>query len=169
MGRMLTYQTTDCLNIFAERYLPVANRRKQRIMIIRHSTYMNTEKQYVLLHTLPRNLIIKRRLGPSWRIMRRKPSTTNSLSSQTIRRLTTGVNLVGEDIDGELMAMSTIHHRAHQLDAVKPIGDMSVSMRLTCTISISTCQNAYDQQNHDYGKLGAYVVRVNNRIIIQIA
>jgi len=95
--------------------------------------------------------------GPSWRIMR--PQTVNDqlfIKAKRIRTIeTTGVNLVGEDIRGELMAivnysiMGLIQLEKGYADSV----DMSSEEATALYDKYATAaKQLMERKNHDYGE-----------------
>lgn len=95
--------------------------------------------------------------GPSWRIMR--PQTVNDqlfIKAKRIRTIeTTGVNLVGDDVRGELMAivnysvMGLVQMREGYADGV----DMTAERATELYDAIVTeAKDLMVRKNHDYGE-----------------
>lgn len=95
--------------------------------------------------------------GPSWRIMR--PQTVNDqlfIKAKRIRTIeTTGVNLVGDDVKGELMAivnysvMGLIQMREGYADGV----DMTAARATELYDGIvEEARELMQRKNHDYGE-----------------
>lgn len=120
---------------------------------------MNTEKQYDTVTQRCREIFIYKMkdYGPSWRIMR--PQTVNDqlfIKAKRIREIeTTGVNLVGESIDGELMAIvnysiiGLIQLECGYADSV----DMSREHALDLYDKyLDRAKTLMINKNHDYGE-----------------
>ena len=95
--------------------------------------------------------------GPSWRIMR--PQTVNDqlfIKAKRIREIeTTGVNLVGESVEGELMAIvnysviGLIQLRNGYADAVDMSSEKAVELYDAYT---GEAKQLMLRKNHDYGE-----------------
>ncbi len=120
---------------------------------------MKTAEQYDKVIAQCRDIFIKKMkdYGPSWRIMR--PQTVNDQLFIKIKRIReiemTGVNLVGEGIDGELMAIvnysviGLIQLQCAYSDHV----DMSVEQALQYYDKFSQqAKQLMTSKNHDYGE-----------------
>lgn len=120
---------------------------------------VNTINQYEEVITACRRVYVMKMkdYGPSWRIMR--PQTVNDqlfIKAKRIRTIeTTGVNLVGEDIRGELMAIvnysiiGLIQIEKGFADTV----DMSADEATTLYDKYATeAKQLMQRKNHDYGE-----------------
>lgn len=120
---------------------------------------MKTAEQYDEVMAQCRDIFVKKMkdYGPSWRIMR--PQTVNDQLFIKIKRIreieTTGVNLVGEDIDGELMAIvnysiiGLIQLQCNYSDQV----DMTADQALQYYEKFSDeAKHLMMSKNHDYGE-----------------
>jgi len=120
---------------------------------------MNTLEEYDQIISACRKVYILKMkdYGPSWRIMR--PHTVNDqlfIKAKRIRTIeTTGVNLVGEDVRGELMAivnysiMGLIQIEKGYADTV----DMSQEEALALYDKYAAAaKELMTRKNHDYGE-----------------
>lgn len=120
---------------------------------------MDTSEQYDTITGICRAVFINKMkdYGPAWRIMR--PQTVNDqlfIKAKRIRELeTTGVNLVGDSIQGELMAIvnysviGLIQLQCPFADTV----DMTADEALARYEALMTEAKALMQRkNHDYGE-----------------
>lgn len=120
---------------------------------------MKTAEQYDGVMARCRDIFVKKMkdYGPSWRIMR--PQTVNDQLFIKIKRIreleTTGVNLVGDSIDGELVAIvnysivGLIQLQYNYADQV----DMSASEALQHYDSFAAeAKRLMMSKNHDYGE-----------------
>lgn len=120
---------------------------------------MNTSEQYDNIIGICRRVFIDKMkdYGPSWRIMR--PQTVNDqlfIKAKRIRELeTTGVNLVGDSIQGELMAIvnysviGLIQLQCPFADSV----DMTADEALARYDSfLKEAKELMQRKNHDYGE-----------------
>lgn len=95
--------------------------------------------------------------GPSWRIMR--PQTVNDqlfIKAKRIRTIeTTGVNLVGDDVKGELMAivnysvMGLIQMREGYADGVDMTSERATELYDGI---VAEARELMQRKNHDYGE-----------------
>ena len=120
---------------------------------------MNTLEEYdKVISDCRKMYILKMKdYGPSWRIMR--PQTVNDqlfIKAKRIRTIeTTGVNLVGEDVRGELIAivnysiMGLIQLEKNYADSV----DMSLDEALALYDKyVNEAKQLMLRKNHDYGE-----------------
>ncbi|MCM1034979.1 MAG: DUF1599 domain-containing protein [Paludibacter sp.] len=120
---------------------------------------MTTSEQYDQIINTCRNIFIAKMsdYGPSWRIMR--PQTVNDqlfIKAKRIREIeTTGVNLVGENIEGEFIAIvnysaiGIIQMKHTYADSV----DMTAQDALSCYDAVITqAKTLMLNKNHDYGE-----------------
>ena len=120
---------------------------------------MNTEQEYISIIEECRKIytLKMKDYGPSWRIMR--PQTVNDqlfIKAKRIRTIeTTGVNLVGDDIRGELMAivnysvMGIIQLRYGYADTVDMSAEQATELYDAITLE---ARELMMRKNHDYGE-----------------
>lgn len=120
---------------------------------------MKTLEQYdQVIESCRRVYVLKMKdYGPSWRIMR--PQTVNDqlfIKAKRIRTIeTTGVNLVGDDIRGELMAivnystMGLIQMECGYADTVDMSADEATALYDKYT---RQAKELMVRKNHDYGE-----------------
>lgn len=119
----------------------------------------NTNQEYDEVVTKCRHIYVLKMkdYGPSWRIMR--PQTVNDqlfIKAKRIREIeTTGVNLVGESIEGELMAIvnysiiGLIQLREGYADGVDMTADKAMMLY---DEYIAEAKALMQRKNHDYGE-----------------
>ena len=119
----------------------------------------NTNEEYDEIVTRCRNIFVMKMkdYGPSWRIMR--PQTVNDqlfIKAKRIREIeTTGVNLVGESIDGELMAIvnysiiGLIQLRQQYADSVDMTAEKATELY---DAYMAEAKALMQRKNHDYGE-----------------
>ncbi len=120
---------------------------------------MNTSTEFDQVAALCRDVYVKKMkdYGPSWRIMR--PQTVNDqlfIKAKRIREIEmTGVNLVGESVEGELMAIVNY--------SIIGLIQLSEGYADSVDMSAARATELYDQfmqqakdlmlrKNHDYGE-----------------
>ncbi len=120
---------------------------------------MNTAEQYdeVIAHCRRIYMLKMKDYGPSWRIMR--PQTVNDqlfIKAKRVREIeTTGVNLVGESIEGEMMAivnysvMGLIQLREGYADSVDMTAERATELYDRYT---REAKELMLRKNHDYGE-----------------
>lgn len=120
---------------------------------------MNTLKEYdEVIAACRRVFILKSKdYGPSWRIMR--PQTVNDqlfIKAKRVRTIeTTGVNLVGEDVRGEMMAiinysaMGLIQMERGYADTVDMSAEEATELYDKYT---QLAKELMQRKNHDYGE-----------------
>ncbi|MCQ2347062.1 MAG: DUF1599 domain-containing protein [Paludibacteraceae bacterium] len=119
----------------------------------------NTNEEYDEIVTRCRSIFVMKMkdYGPSWRIMR--PQTVNDqlfIKAKRIREIeTTGVNLVGESIDGELMAIvnysiiGLIQLRQQYADSVDMTAEKATELY---DAYMAEAKALMQRKNHDYGE-----------------
>lgn len=120
---------------------------------------MNTAEQYDEVIARCRHIYVLKMkdYGPSWRIMR--PQTVNDqlfIKAKRVREIeTTGVNLVGESIEGEMMAivnysvMGLIQLREGYADSVDMTAERATELYDRYT---REAKELMLRKNHDYGE-----------------
>ncbi len=118
-----------------------------------------TEQQFDTIANSCREIFILKMkdYGPSWRIMR--PQTVNDqlfIKAKRIRTIeTTGVNLVGDSIKGELMAIvnysviGLIQLESHYADSVDMTREQALELYDKYMLQ---AKNLMKNKNHDYGE-----------------
>lgn len=119
----------------------------------------NTDEQYDEVVARCRQIYVLKMkdYGPSWRIMR--PQTVNDqlfIKAKRIREIeTTGVNLVGESIEGELMAIvnyaiiGLIQLRQGYADSVDMVAEKATELY---DAYMAEAKALMQRKNHDYGE-----------------
>lgn len=119
----------------------------------------NTDEQYDEVVARCRQIYVLKMkdYGPSWRIMR--PQTVNDqlfIKAKRIREIeTTGVNLVGESIEGELMAIvnyaiiGLIQLRQGYADSVDMAAEKATELY---DAYMAEAKALMQRKNHDYGE-----------------
>lgn len=120
---------------------------------------MNTSEQYDQILTRCRRVYVLKMqdYGPSWRIMR--PQTVNDqlfIKAKRVREIeTTGVNMVGESIEGEMMAIvnyaiiGLIQLREGFSDSVDMSADRATELYDRYA---REAKELMQRKNHDYGE-----------------
>ena len=120
---------------------------------------ITTEQQFDAVVAECRQIFILKMkdYGPSWRIMR--PQTVNDqlfIKAKRIRTIeTTGVNLVGDSIKGELMAIvnyaiiGLIQLEHHYADSVDMTGEQALELYDNY---LKQAKDLMMNKNHDYGE-----------------
>lgn len=120
---------------------------------------MNTIEEYEQVIASCRNIFVLKMkdYGPSWRIMR--PQTVNDqlfIKAKRVREIeTTGVNMVGESIEGEMMAIvnysviGLIQLRENYADTVDMTAERATALYDQYTDEAKALML---RKNHDYGE-----------------